>query len=100
MPMMHYPILCGCGQPGRFKIAAAWSDGLTRELKTYAISCSTCLAEHLSLAREKAVHCRLLPGESLGIPGVYELQSHPTKEPIRRLDLETQSTPSKQHGGA
>ena len=37
MPMPPYPILCyrqGCEKPAVYKIAAQWSDGITRELKT------------------------------------------------------------------
>ena len=46
MPMPPYPVLCSCpccGQPAVYKIAARWSDGVTQELKTYALSCEACL---------------------------------------------------------
>jgi hypothetical protein len=89
MPMLPYPILCCCQAPAEFKVAAAWSDGITRELKTYAITCRTCLMKSLSEARAKAKLCRLLPGEVLGVPGVYEL-ARPTENRLlrRREDLE------------
>ena len=50
--MPSYRILCthrDCGQSATFKIAACWSDGVTGELKTYALSCPDCLALHADL---------------------------------------------------
>lgn len=76
MPMPPYPVLChapGCHCPAVFKVAARWSDGVTHELKTYTLSCRNCLTHLLAAAREKRSACRLAPGESLDLPGVYEL---------------------------
>ncbi len=88
-----YPVLCyapGCGRPARFKIAAAWSDGVTRELKTYYLSCPGCLAELFAEARVKQAACRRAAGETLGTPGVYELaRGARDQELVRREDLET-----------
>jgi hypothetical protein len=56
-----------------YKIAARWSDGVTQELKTYALTCSDCLAEAFRRSRAKKAACRLAAGETLESPGVYEL---------------------------
>jgi len=76
MPMPHYPIICyrqGCGQPALYKIAARWSDGITGELKTYALSCEACLPEFFRQSREKQKTCRLTPGEVLEAPNIFRL---------------------------
>jgi hypothetical protein len=90
--MPPYPVLCyapGCGRPAHFKIAAAWSDGVTRELKTYYLACPGCLADLFARAREKQPKCRLAAGETLEPPGVYELaRGARDQELVRRTDLE------------
>jgi hypothetical protein len=95
MPMPPYPILCytrGCGRPALYKIAARWSDGVTQELKTYALTCAECLGESLRASRAKQAACRLAAGETLEAPGVYEL-AHGVRDPQlrRRTDLEQES---------
>jgi hypothetical protein len=77
MPMPPYPISCyqkGCGRLAVYKIAARWSDGVTQELKTYALSCAECLADWYRRSRAKQAACRLAPGESLEPPGIYALE--------------------------
>jgi hypothetical protein len=72
-----YPILChapGCTRPAAFKIAARWSDGQTRELKTYSLSCGECVSGELRSAEARFATCRLAPGESLTRPEVFELR--------------------------
>ncbi len=92
MPMPPYALLCyqpGCRQPARFKIAARWSDGHTQELKTYGLACEACLATWFqrALARQKV--CRLARGETLEVPGIFELvRGQRDRERVRRLDLE------------
>jgi hypothetical protein len=92
MQMPPYPVLCsavGCGRLAQFKIAADWSDGVTRELKTYCLACEPCLPALLAHAHAKHAACRLAPGESLGAPGVYELRRDARdRELVRRPDLE------------
>jgi hypothetical protein len=103
MPLSAYPILCyhpGCGQVAAYKIAARWSDGLTRELKTYALSCPDCLAGWYRHARKKQAACRLAPGETLDVPGIYELaRGKHDQELVRRDDLEqTLAVPEAERG--
>jgi hypothetical protein len=87
MPMPPYPVLCytrGCGQKAAYKIAANWSDGLTGELKTYALTCPGCLANWYRTARAKQAACRLAPGEVLEAPGVYHLERGQHDQQLRR----------------
>ena len=94
MPMPSYPIRCytrGCTELAVYKIAARWSDGITQELKTYALTCSACLAESFRRSRAKQFACRLAAGETLESPGIYEL-TRGRRDPQlpRREDLEQQ----------
>jgi hypothetical protein len=92
MPMPPYPVLCyrkGCGQKAIYKIAARWSDGVTGELKTYALSCADCLADWFRLSCQKQAACRRAPGETLERPGIYEMhRGVRDRELVRRPDLE------------
>jgi hypothetical protein len=94
MPMPPYPLYCytpGCGRLARYKIAARWSDGVTEELKTYALSCEECLAEWFRRSRAKQAACRRAPGEILEPPGIYELQRGQRDRALPRLaELEKQ----------
>jgi hypothetical protein len=73
LAMPSYPVTCDCGAPALFKIAAAWSDGTTRELKTYFLSCAGCRRVQFLAAGRKQRLCRLAPGETLDVPRIYEL---------------------------
>jgi hypothetical protein len=92
--MPPYPVRCyrpGCDHLAVYKIAARWSDGVTHELKTYALACAECLPALFadSLARQAA--CRLAPGETLEAPGIYEMvRGRRDPELRRREDLEKQ----------
>jgi hypothetical protein len=92
MPMPPYPVCCyrpGCGRPAVYKIAARWSDGVTHELKTYALSCEECLVEWFRMSRAKQAACRTTPGETLEPPGVYELaRGRRDQQLTRRPDME------------
>src|SRR5947207_1447561 len=93
--LRDYPVLCyrpGCGRPAVYKIAARWSDGVTQELKTYALSCPACLAGQYRRSREKRAACRLAGGETLDVPAIYEL-AHGRRDArlVRRPDLEAQA---------
>src|SRR2546429_3529955 len=94
MPMPPYPVLCytpGCVQKAAYKIAARWSDGVTGELKTYALSCATCLPAWFRGSRAKQAACRLAPCEVLEPPGVYHLERGQHDQQLRRAeDVERQ----------
>jgi hypothetical protein len=88
-----YQVKCqtnGCETPAIYKVAATWSDGHTTELKTYALCCSNCLAYWYQQACRKQASCRLAAGETLEVPGIYELAPHQRDRDLqRRHDLET-----------
>jgi hypothetical protein len=90
--MPPYPVTCyakGCPRDAAFKIAATWSDGVTRELKTYSLACAECLPALFRSAMEKKAGCRLAAGETLGDPQVYEVRRGARdRELVRRPDLE------------
>jgi hypothetical protein len=92
MPMPPYPVLCytrDCGKPAAYKVAARWSDGITEELKTYALSCPDCLADWFRQSRQKQAACRRAPQEVLEPPGVFALERGRRDIQLRRLtDLE------------
>jgi hypothetical protein len=92
MPMPPYPVRCyrrGCQQLAAFKIAARWSDGITHELKTYALSCADCLAEQYRRSRAKQQACRLAKGETLETLAIFDLARGQRDQClVRREDLE------------
>jgi hypothetical protein len=94
MPMPPYPVRCqrtGCPNQAVYKIAAAWSDGVTRELKNYALCCADCLKDLYVASCCKQAACRLTPGERLERPGVFELARGLRDQQLGRLnDLENQ----------
>jgi len=96
MPMPPYPIYCytrSCGKPAVYKIAARWSDGVTKELKTYALCCADCLPNCFRSSLQKQAACRLARGETLEPPGIFTLERGRRDTEISRLrDLEEQLT--------
>jgi hypothetical protein len=92
MPMPPYQVFCytkGCKNPAEYKIAARWSDGVVSELKTYALCCEDCLPNWLQGGRDRQKACRLTPGETLEVPGIYRLQHGKRDQALQRLsDLE------------
>ena len=94
MAMPPYPIYCcsrGCGKLAVYKIAARWSDGVTQELKTYALCCADCLPDWFRRSRAKQAACRLAAREVLEPPGIYALERGRRDVQIDRLcDLEVQ----------
>ena len=70
MTVPAYPVTCGCGAAATHKIAARWSDGVTVELKTYALCCANCAEAELASALTRRAACRLTHGETLELPGV------------------------------
>jgi hypothetical protein len=91
-----YPVRCytrGCGSLATFKIAARWSDGITEELKTYALCCPDCLALWFRHSLQKQASCRRAPNEILEPPGIFEwVRGQRDRQLTRRLDLENQLT--------
>lgn len=94
MPMPPYPVLCytrACGRSAVYKIAARWTDGLTAELKTYALCCADCLPEWYRQSRQKQKACRLTTGESLAVPNIFRLEHGQRDQQLSRAaELEEQ----------
>ena len=90
--MPPYPVICyakGCAREAVFKIAARWSDGVTRELKTYFLACAECLPGLFRMARIKKAECRLAAVETLGDPEVFEMtRGRRDRDLVRRPELE------------
>lgn len=83
-----YAIICqqrGCGRPAEYKVASRWSDGITEELKTYALTCAECLPALLRQSRERAAACRRAVGETLEPPAVYRLAPGRRDPELERL---------------
>src|SRR6516162_8880998 len=92
MPMAPYPIICyrkGCEQRAIYKIAARWSDGITSELKTYALTCADCLPAFFHQSRQRQKACRTAPGETLDLPAIFRMVYGQRDRNLERLaDLE------------
>jgi hypothetical protein len=107
MPMPSYQIYCytnGCKHPARYKIAAEWSDGVVKELKTYGLCCEECLPAWFRRGRERRQACRLIPNETLDTPGIYLLERGHRDQVLPRMsELEEQllvvKEPSAEAGG-
>lgn len=88
MPMPSYPLFCyrpNCERPAVYKIAARWSDGVTQELKTYALCCAECLPESFRESRRRQAACRLAKDETLEPPGIYRLEHGQRDRSLQRL---------------
>ena len=64
-----------CDRPAVYKIAAAWSDGTSRELKNYGLACDVHRDSQLAAARSRHQALRLSDGESVGPVELYVLRT-------------------------
>jgi hypothetical protein len=64
-----------CGQPALYKIAAAWSDGTSRELKNYGLACADHSESQLDAARNRVRSLKLGDAESVGPVELYVLRT-------------------------
>jgi hypothetical protein len=72
----HYKPSCSaanCDKSAVYKIAAAWSNGTSRELKNYGLACEYHRDSQLALAQQHRQGLRLAEGESVGQVGLYQL---------------------------
>ena len=89
MPMPSYPIYCttsGCKNLAAYKIAAIWTDGVQRELKTYGLACEDCLPMLFRKSREKQKACHLTQAETLDPPGIFHLEHGRRDQQLHRLE--------------
>jgi hypothetical protein len=63
-----------CDQPAAFKVGALWTDGTSRELKNYGLSCQEHRRSQLERARKHRAGLRLADGESVGEVSLFFLE--------------------------
>jgi hypothetical protein len=89
---LAYAIHCtrqGCERLAAFKIAARWSDGVTEELKTYALVCEPCLPAAFRDSVAKNTACLRAKNERLEKPGIYRMAAGRRDQQLDRcIDLE------------
>lgn len=88
----EYPVHCTspkCNQLAEYKLASRWSDGMTEELKTYGLACSTCLPEMFRQTVQRFGKITVMAEETLDPPGIFLLVkgSH-DRTLARQSDLE------------
>ena len=64
-----------CDRPAHYKIAAAWSDGTSRELKNYGLACEDHRESQLTAAQSRLRALKLSDGESVGPVELYVLRT-------------------------
>jgi hypothetical protein len=64
-----------CDQPALYKIAAAWSDGTSHELKNYGLACADHSKSQLDAARGRVRSLKLGDAESVGPVELYVLRT-------------------------
>lgn len=65
--------MTGCDREAVYKIAAVWSDGTSRELKTYGLACDRHRDDLLRQAQARREALQLAEGESVEPVGLYQL---------------------------
>jgi hypothetical protein len=93
MPAIDLTVYCTdeqCkDQVATYKIAAEWSGGGPRELKTFGFANDECLDRVVRSAVERAGRIRLAEGESLGPMRIYKLEPKLHDYELERMtDLE------------
>jgi hypothetical protein len=75
--VFHYLPRCtapNCDLPAAFKVGAVWSDGTSRELKNYGLSCMEHRQMQLERARKNRDGLRLADGETVGPIALFVLE--------------------------
>ena len=88
MNRVPYVVRCtepGCQEPAGYKIAGEWSDGTTKELKTYGLACEGHLEGVFRRSRSKQSHCRVAEGESLSEPRIFQVEQGRRDRELVRL---------------
>jgi hypothetical protein len=82
----------GCQEPAAYKIAAEWSDGTTKELKTYGLACENHLQFLFRQSRDRQRGYRLGEGETLSATAIFRIEhGRRDRELVRMPDLEADS---------
>jgi hypothetical protein len=80
----------GCDRTASFKLAASWSDGTSRELKSYGLVCEEHRDEELEGARQRWSKLRPTAEEVVGPVEVFRLEKG-----LRDFDLIRVSDPKR-----
>jgi hypothetical protein len=86
----QYRAVCsveGCTLLATYKIAAAWSDGTSRELKNYGLACESHRDHQLARARGRHKALRLSEGEMVGPVELYVLRPGHRDAELARFSL-------------
>ena len=84
----HYEPTCsalGCEAPALFKVAAAWSNGTSHELKNYGLACESHRNSLLTRAQSHLKNLALVEGETVGAVGLYSLKTGVLDSILERL---------------
>jgi len=68
-----------------YKVAAPWSNGTSRELKTYGLACEAHRDSLLALAQLHREGLKLAEGETIGPVGLYQLAAGKRDLELTRL---------------
>jgi hypothetical protein len=83
-PECHVP---GCRGTAMYKVAAVWSDGTSRELKNYGLTCEAHKQRLLERARASSAGLRLAEGESVGTVRLYRMEAGRRDVELTPLDV-------------
>ncbi|WP_406693594.1 hypothetical protein V5E97_21405 [Singulisphaera sp. Ch08] len=84
----HYQPICSaphCDNSAVYKVAAPWSNGRSRELKSYGLACEAHRDSQLALAQLHRQGLKLAEGETIGPVGLYELAAGKRDAELSRL---------------
>jgi hypothetical protein len=85
----HYKPRCSdpnCDQPAVYKVGAVWSDGTSRELKNYGLTCEAHRQSQLERARKHRDGLRLADGESVGQVALFVLDADRRDRDLARVN--------------
>jgi len=74
-----------CEKPAVYKVAAPWSNGTSRELKTYGLACEAHRDSLRAVAQVRRGGLTLADGETLGAVGLYPLEAGRRDMELSRL---------------
>jgi hypothetical protein len=78
-----------CREPALYKVAAPWSDGRFKELKTYGHACAEHLGPVFRAAEDRRATYRPAEGETVGDIAIYRYGNGWLDSQLKRLeDLE------------
>jgi hypothetical protein len=86
-----------CTKPALYKIAAAWSDGASRELKNYGLACESHRDVQLDRALRHHQALRVAEGETVGPVELYLLREGCRDAELARVAGAGETNDQKNH---